>query len=180
MISLKKLLVVFGIFVTVLLHGSPLPEDLGLIGLIENIGIEWIPVFALRHVGNWGGASNPVVLGHDTWEGEDADGEDDNLIDGMSENISPHDLVDDGSRFGVWSSVQNIVHWWLGCQGEGTEGIHDKVNPEHLDGVQRGITEDGGTEEDDGHSSEVDGKLELQEFSDTVVDVTAVLEGDNN
>lgn len=98
----------------------------------------------------------------------------------MSEDVSPHDLIDDGVRFWIWLSLEDVVHWGLSGQSESTKGIHNKIDPKHLDGVQWGVTKDCRAEEDDGHSSEIDGKLELQEFSDTVVDVTAVLEGHNN
>jgi hypothetical protein len=60
----------------------------------------------------------------------------------MAEDVSPHDLVDDGSRLRVWWPLDDLRHRRLSGQCESTEGVHDQVNPEHLDGVERRVTQD--------------------------------------
>jgi len=46
-----------------------------------------------------------------------------------------------------------------------------------LDGIKWSLLKDKRSEEDNGHSDNVDGKLELDELSDIVIDVSSVFKG---
>lgn len=70
--------------------------------------------------------------------------------------------------------------WWLGSKGKSGEGVHDQVDPEHLYSVQWRFLGHDGTQEDNEHSDKVDGELELQEFSNIIVDISSVLKSNNN
>lgn len=102
------------------------------------------------------------------------------MVDSVTEDISPHDWGDDSVVFIVWLSLEDLHGWWFSGKGESSEGIHDQVNPEHLNGSQWGFSEDGRSEEDNEHSNNVDGKLELKELSDVIIDVSSELKSNND
>ena len=62
----------------------------------------------------------------------------------------------------------------LGGKSDGSEDIHDQVDPEELHHAERRVTENegGGYNEDD--AGDVDGHLELDELAHVVLDVTSV------
>jgi hypothetical protein len=72
------------------------------------------------------------------------------------------------------------VFWGLSRQGEGSKGVHDEVHPEHLNGVERCILKEHGSEENDEHRDDVDGELELEELPHIVVNTAAVLQSDDD
>ena len=57
-------------------------------------------------------------------------------------------------------------------EGEGSQRVHDHVNPEELNGLQGRFLKENSTNDCEQKSSDVDGELELQEALDVVVDVT--------
>ena len=59
---------------------------------------------------------------------------DKNLVEGMSNNIFPHRLRDEGLRPAVGLALQQFVARQLSRQGERGKGVHDQVDPQHLDG----------------------------------------------
>ena len=98
----------------------------------------------------------------------------------MSENVSPHDFSNDGSVLVIWLSLKDRVIRSFSSQSKSGEGIHDQVDPEHLNGSQWGFSKDGRSEEDDEHGNNVDGKLELKELSNVIIDVSSELKSNNN
>ena len=125
-------------------------------------------------------ASGPVKLAHPAWESEHDDHKDNDLVDSVAENVSPHDGRNDKVVLLVWLSKENVIGWWFSGKGESAEGIHDQVNPEHLDGSKWGILEDDRSEENDEHGDDVNGELELQEFSYVVIDVSTVFQSNDD
>ena len=77
-------------------------------------------------------------------------------------------------------SSKELVTWWLGSEGEGGKGVHDKVDPQHLNGVKGGFSQNGSSDEGHNEGDEVDGQLELQEFPDGVEDVSSPFHGSDN
>ena len=75
-----------------------------------------------------------LLVGHveDFTTLEHKDEQDDNLIDGLTNNVSPHDRVDDGVRLVGGLSKEDRVIGRFGSQGKGSEGVHDQVHPKHL------------------------------------------------
>jgi hypothetical protein len=74
------------------------------------------------------------------------------------------------------SQEQSFVRG-LGGERERSEGVHDHVDPEHLDGGQDGVLRVERGDEDDNDCDHVDGELELEELPHGVVDVPAPLDG---
>ena len=106
---------------------------------------------------------------------------DDDLVTGLTENHLDHVDVEQGRRSLLGQPVQRSLRSGVGCEGESGEGVHDQVDPEQLDGGQDRLFLVGGNGgdkcKDDG--GDVDGKLELQELSDGVVDTSTPLDGED-
>lgn len=105
---------------------------------------------------------------------------DNDLVDGVAKDVSGHDIGYDGVVLLVWFSLENSSGWFLGGEGESGKRVHDQVNPEHLNGIQRSLLGHNSAQENDEHSNVVDGELELDEFSHVVIDVSSVSESDDN
>jgi hypothetical protein len=121
---------------------------------IEGLGVEWvidrsfntgclIEVALNILIDWWFGRSFhnieafiSVVMGKSSLANEDNDDQNNDLINSMSEDISPHNFVHDGVIFVHWLSFKNVFSWWFSGKSKGGKGVHDKVNPKHLDGVQ--------------------------------------------
>lgn len=114
-----------------------LPELERPVSLVEFAGIECIVFVASLKWIIWilvVIAGGPVNLAHPAWECEHDNHEDSNLVDSVTEDISPHDWGDDRVVLIVWLSLEDLHGWWFSGKGESAEGVHDQVNPEHLDG----------------------------------------------
>ena len=125
-----------------------------------------------------GGVEGPALLvlnSEDISAFEHEDEKNDDLEDGLSKDVSPHDGVDDGIVLLLRLTVKDHLSVRrLSSEGKGGESVHDQVDPEHLGGSERRLAEHAGTGKDDEHSNNVDGKLELEELANTVEDVTSV------
>ena len=105
------------------------------------------------------------------------DDHDDNLIDDLAEDGSPHFRQEDLVVL-LYSSLLKLS--WVGRLGgksNGGESVHDHVDPEELDDVEWAVSESGSTEEHDEESTDVNSHLEDNELSDVVVDVSSPLGG---
>mmetsp|Transcript_11205 Transcript_11205/g.38156 ORF Transcript_11205/g.38156 Transcript_11205/m.38156 type:complete len:500 (-) Transcript_11205:2714-4213(-) len=106
---------------------------------------------------------------------EDEREEDEELPDGVGEHVLDHDLGKDGSCAMVGEAIQQLlletrrlVRIFSG-EGEGSEGVHDEVDPQQLDdrdGTLRQRRRPHGRED---AGDDVDGELELKELADVVV-----------
>lgn len=65
---------------------------------------------------------------------EEQQKDDKNLVEGMPNNIFPHRPRDEGLRPAVGLALQQFVARQLSCQGKRGQGVHDQVDPQHLDG----------------------------------------------
>jgi len=99
----------------------------------------------------------------------------------MHENVAPHCAVDNHSItvFGR-STFDNTWGRRLCREGKGSQSVHNKVNPKHLNRSERGIIEDERAREHDEQGNYVDSHLELKEFSDVVESRAAVLDCTQN
>lgn len=103
---------------------------------------------------------------HNNISVEQENGQNEDLINSMSDNVSPHDWGNHVLSLSVGFSVEQIWSGFLSGEGERGEGIHDQVNPEHLNGVQGRFSQDSTSQENHEHGDDVDGDLELEELSD--------------
>jgi len=60
--------------------------------------------------------------------------------------LSPDGVRENGGIFINWHSFDDASKWWLSRKSEGGEGVHDQVNPEELNWVNRRLSEDQHTE----------------------------------
>jgi len=59
--------------------------------------------------------------------------QDDELVESLAEDVSPHDSVNDLLGLAGRFTVHECIIRWLGGKCEGGKSVHNKVNPEHLD-----------------------------------------------
>lgn len=68
--------------------------------------------------------------------------QDDELVESLSEDVSPHDCIDDLGGLACWLAIQEGIIRRLSGKGECSEGVHDQVDPKHLNGSERRIIKD--------------------------------------
>jgi hypothetical protein len=71
------------------------------------------------------------------------------LVDGLSDDHFPHRQGDQRSRLRFWLPFEQAWRRRIGCEGECCKGIHDKIHPKKLNGLENGaflITSDSGNE----------------------------------
>lgn len=67
--------------------------------------------------------------------------DDDELIDSMSKDVLGHGAGDERLVATVWFPLQQRLCGRFRCQGQRSKGIHDKIHPQHLHCLQRGVLE---------------------------------------
>lgn len=98
---------------------------------------------------------------------------DEHVPDGHSVDLAPNDVANNLSVFGSRSLLHDVSEWWGGSQSECGHSVHDKVDPEEHDSVQRRLKEVNVPNNDYQQATQVTGNLELQEPLDVGVDITA-------
>ena len=93
--------------------------------------------------------------------GEEHNDKDGSLIDALTDDVSPHDWGNDDIVSAIGRLVEEVITGGFSSKSEGSEGVHDQVNPEHLNWGKRGFSNHNSSEEDDEHSYTVDCQLEL-------------------
>jgi len=72
-------------------------------------------------------------------------------------------------------AVQEIGLRELSGECKGSQRVHNHVDPEELDGLQRRLLKQDGTDDGEDKGVDVDGQLELQETLDVVIDISSPL-----
>lgn len=107
--------------------------------------------------------------------GKKHDQKHDDLVNALADNVTPHRWIHNLLETGLGLTLKKRLGGWLSRQSQSSESVHDKVNPQHLHSGEWWISEDDGTREHNKQSHKIHSDLELEELSDTVVDVTAIL-----
>lgn len=115
---------------------------------IEMFGVEWVVdgisfSITLNIFVNWWSLSSflyikafvSVVSNNCSLTNKNNDDQNNDLIESMSKDVSPHKFGHDWCIFVIRLSSENIISWWFSGESESCEGIHDKVDPEHLNGI---------------------------------------------
>ena len=107
---------------------------------------------------------------------------DDTLINGLDENHLGHVDIDQRFGFSRWFPIEGRIGWWIGSECESGKGIHDQVDPQQLDSRKNSTVgrRCDGRDESKNDGGDVDRQLELNEFSNGVVDTSTSLDGDDN
>ena len=106
-----------------------------------------------------------TVIEHQSSEIEEDD-EGEGLVDELGENGSPH-FWDEDSEFSA-DAAAGIFLVWICADGNGSQDVHDEVQPKHLDDVEWQVTKSQSTEEANEHEHTIDCKLELDELAHIV------------
>lgn len=67
---------------------------------------------------------------------EEDGAENGDLKQALTDDELPHLVSDESFSLGIRLSLEEFVTWRLGGKGERGESIHDKVDPQHLNGVE--------------------------------------------
>lgn len=100
----------------------------------------------------------------------------DEVPEGDTQDLSP-DSSSHNLNLGSWWISQDLLHWWFSRQGDGSESVHDQVDPKELDGVEWRLSDEEPTDEDGQECRNVHSYLELEETGDVVEDVSSPLDG---
>lgn len=65
--------------------------------------------------------------------------------------------------------------WHFSGKSEGSEGVHNQVDPEKLDSLEWSSLHESGAEEYSQEGVDIDGQLELEESLDVIEDVSSPL-----
>jgi hypothetical protein len=91
----------------------------------------------------------------------------------LTDNHLPHVEGDEGCGLLLGRTVQDAVGGRVGSKDNTSEGVHEEVDPEELNGgedrLHLGVCDGADKGEDDG--SDGDGDLELEELLDAIVAV---------
>jgi hypothetical protein len=98
----------------------------------------------------------------------------------MAEYVSLHNFSYDWRVLAIWLSQKNVLRWRFSGKSECSKSIHNKVDPKHLNSVQRRTFQNNRSKENNEHCSNIDRQLELKEFSDIIVDVSSVSESNDD
>lgn len=88
------------------------------------------------------------------------------LVDRMPNDVLFHQLRDDAIVTGVGFSEEQLFVGVFGRERKGSEGVHNQVDPQHLNGFQDFLLQKGRAHKGTEHSNDVDCQLELKELSD--------------
>ena len=93
------------------------------------------------------------------------------MEDRLANDVLQHWPVDDVVVSGMGFPVEEFGGWILSCQGDRGQTVHYKVDPKHLDWLKYVSLDQGCPDKGDADCYDIDGKLELNEFPDRIVDV---------
>jgi len=113
------------------------------------------------------------VFWHEFRSQKDEEKEPDTLPNGLAQDVLDHFSVDNVFLLSVGWSLEKGFFWFFSGQSQGSQGVHDQVHPEKLNGLKWGVPHDNGSDEGYNQSDHIDCKLELQESSDVVIDVSS-------
>ena len=97
------------------------------------------------------------------------------MVDTVEDDSSPHLRSNDVFVSGVGHSCQKFIKGWIGGQGQSCKGVHDQVDPEHLNWGQRGFLQNWGAHKGHHNGYSVNGQLELKELPDTIEYISTIL-----
>mmetsp|Transcript_38472 Transcript_38472/g.121187 ORF Transcript_38472/g.121187 Transcript_38472/m.121187 type:complete len:277 (-) Transcript_38472:1928-2758(-) len=100
---------------------------------------------------------------------KDKDAQDDELPNRVAEEGPEHVRRQQRLRARIRLAVQQVRARILSCKSERGKRIHNHVDPEQLNHVERTLCQDGSSGHSYRTSREVDCELELQEFADIVI-----------
>jgi len=111
--------------------------------------------------------------------GEKHDEHDNNLVDALRKNCAHH-RFGDNSVSGLNTFGTDIFSGVFSGESDGGEDIHDQVDPEELHNAERSVAKEKSGNEDKGQAGEVDSHLELNEFTNVVLNVATPFDGGND
>ena len=71
------------------------------------------------------------------------------------------------------SGEEHLLHGRLSGESKRSKRVHDEVDPEKLNWLERTLLQDTSSDEGGDESNNVDSELELEEPSDIVIDVSS-------
>lgn len=90
---------------------------------------------------------------------------DNNLVDSLSKDVSPHNGVHNLILTSFGRAVEKCLAWRLSSESKSSKRIHDQVDPKHLDRVKWRVRKDHRAGENNKHCNDVNRDLELEELA---------------
>ena len=84
------------------------------------------------------------------------DEDDDDLVDRLSEDHLDHVSGEESCSAGIWFPIQQRYRGGVGSEGESSEGVHDDIDPEQLNGSENGFLLGRGDGRDKGNNDSGD------------------------
>ena len=111
---------------------------------------------------------------------EEDSAEDYDLEEALTDDVFPHLRGDQVLEFGVGLAGQKLFSWRFGCEGQWGHGVHNEVDPQHLDGAQRWLLQHCSTCKGHDKGTAIDSQLELQKLPDRIEDISSPLHSGHN
>lgn len=90
----------------------------------------------------------------------------------LAEDVSDHNGSDKLTLLTIRLTKEKVASWLFSTQGQGSHGVHNQVDPQELHSGQRSTILGNSTKEGNDKGDDVNGKLELKELSDVIVDTS--------
>jgi len=97
------------------------------------------------------------------------------LVSDLSENVSPHHWEYEFVGFLLLLKLHGMRVRGFSGERNSSKGVHNHVDPEKLSNTERRVSEGSTSDQDNSEADNVNNKLELDELSDVVKDVSSPL-----
>jgi len=104
----------------------------------------------------------------------------DELVEGLRKDSTHHRLCDQRILYANTFLTDLGRVRSLSCKCDGCEHVHNQVNPEKLNNDERRVAEEDSGGEYEGHAGDIYSHLELNEFTDVVLEVAAPTDGSDD
>lgn len=97
------------------------------------------------------------------------------MIGNLTQNVSPHNWEDEFVRFLLLFKLDGVRVGRFSGKRNSSKGIHDHVYPQELNNTERWVSKSSTSKENNDKADNVNYKLELDELSDVVKNVSSPL-----
>jgi|LauGreDrversion4_2_1035121.scaffolds.fasta_scaffold64277_2 hypothetical protein len=98
---------------------------------------------------------------------------DDNFINGHTHEVLDHFSRNDVLISSIWRTIKEFHGGWFSGKSQRGKRVHDKVDPEELNGLKRSLFQNDRADECSEHGNNVDCKLELKELANVVINTSS-------
>jgi hypothetical protein len=112
-----------------------------------------------------------IRFGDEELAGEENEEQQEALVEGHVQNVLDHLAGNNVIVTVLGHAVEETFLGELSGEGKGSKGVHNQVNPEELDGLERGLLGDARADKGGNEGTNVHGELELEEALNVIVNI---------